>query len=264
MASNSNAGEKMRPVPNGRIPGRGSAVRIGSPARYPLPGPHSDLAARVQYFPLFANIAQSDRAHIVAAGRERLLTRGQTIHVEGDDQRLVVLLTSGSAKMTQYGQDGSAVILRLCGAGELVGTIANLPHARSRSTSQALTSCASLIWESNVFESLSDRFPSLRHNVAGILHKQLEEMEDRFREISTECVASRLSRQILRLVERMGTRSNGSIQINITREELGQLIGTTLFTVSRLLSEWDRQGIVRTRREGFSVENLKALAEMID
>jgi CRP/FNR family transcriptional regulator, nitrogen oxide reductase regulator len=77
-------------------------------------------------------------------------------------------------------------------------------------------------------------------------------------------VAPRLGRQILRLVEQVGILSNGSVEINITREELAQLIGTSLFTVSRLLSQWDRKGIVITRREGFSVVNLKALQDLTE
>ena len=72
-----------------------------------------------------------------------------------------------------------------------------------------------------------------------------------------------MSRQVLRLVEQVGIRLNGTVEISITREELAQLIGTSLFTVSRLLSEWDRKRIVTTRREGFSVNNLKALAELM-
>jgi len=126
-----------------------------------------------------------------------------------------------------------------------------------------LTACSALVWESCLFESLSARFAAMRLNVAYILYKQLEDMENRFREISTERVPVRLGRQILRLVEQVGIRSNGSVEINMTREELAQLIGTSLFTVSRLLSDWDRKGIVVTRREGFSVVNTEALAQLI-
>ncbi len=185
----------------------------------------------------------NDRAQIVGAARERQFSRGQTIYIEGDNQRQVVLLTSGSAK---------------------VGTLGVSLQAKYRSTSQAVTKCSALVWESTVFESLASRYPCLRLNVAYILYKQLEDMEDRFREISTERVASRLSRQVLRLVGQVGIPGNGSVEIKITREELAQLIGTSLYTVSRLLSAWDRQEIVTTRREGFSVINPKALTEMID
>ena len=263
MASNSNLGGKMVPDSVRKFLGPGSTTRFGTPSTR-SEKPLCDWAARVQHFPLFAEISLNDRAQIVGAARERQFSRGQTIYIEGDNQRQVVLLTSGSAKMIQCGQDGSAVILRLCGPGELVGTLGVSLQAKYRSTSQAVTKCSALVWESTVFESLASRYPSLRLNVAYILYKQLEDMEDRFREISTERVASRLSRQVLRLVEQVGIPGNGSVEIKITREELAQLIGTSLYTVSRLLSAWDRQGIVTTRREGFSVINPKALAEMID
>jgi CRP-like cAMP-binding protein len=263
MASNFNFDGKMRSVPDRGMPGPSGTVRVG-PVGTPRAVGQSSWATRVQQFALFADISPEDRTLIVSAARERLFSRGQIIHIEGDDVRQVVLLTSGSAKMVQCCQNGSAVILRLCGPGELVGTLGVSVQARYRSTPQALAPSSALVWDSAVFESLSKRFPSLRLNVAYILYKQLEDMENRFREISTERVAPRLSRQIFRLVEQVGIRTNGSVEIKLTREELAQLIGTSLFTVSRLLSKWDRQGIVTTRREGFSVENLEALSELID
>ena len=263
MASNFNFERNIRPDSGNNLPVSRATVRVG-PIAAPRGVPQNTWAARSQHFALFTDIPAQDRTVIVAAARERMFSRGQIIHIEGDDMRQVVLLTSGYAKMVQCGQNGSAVILRLCGPGELVGTLGVTMQARYRSTPQAIASSTALVWERDVFESLSKRFPSLRLNVAYILYKQLEDMEDRFREISTERVAPRLGRQIFRLVEQVGIPSNSSVEINLTREELAQLIGTSLFTVSRLLSEWDRQGIVTTQREGVSVDNLKALLEFID
>ena len=93
-----------------------------------------------------------------------------------------------------------------------------------------------------------------------LLH-HLDDMHERFREISTERVAARLSRQIIRMMNQVGRQVNGEIEISISRQELAQLTGTTLFTVSRLLSDWDRQGIVVARREVVSVRNLRALVD---
>jgi len=64
------------------------------------------------------------------------------------------------------------------------------------------------------------------------------------------------------LLNQVGRRVNGAVQINLSREELAQLIGTTLFTVSRLLSDWDEQGIVSAGRESVIVKNLEALVEL--
>ena len=263
MDSHSYLLRKIRPGSEGSITGPSGTVRAG-PMGALRGGPQNSWATRVQDFTLFANISLEDRSLIVKEASERLFSRGQTIYIEGDDMRQVVLLTSGYAKMVQSSQNGSAVILRLCVPGELVGTPWILKQARHRSTPQALSSASALVWDSGVFESLSKQFLSLRLNVAYILYKQLEEMEDRFREISTEQVAPRLSRQISRLVEQIGIRSKGSVKIKITREELAQMIGTSLFTVNQFLSEWDRQRIVSIRREWFSVDNVKALREFTD
>ncbi len=87
-------------------------------------------------------------------------------------------------------------------------------------------------------------------------------MHERFREIGTERVAARLSSQIIRMMHQVGRQVNGGTEIRISREELAQLTGTTLFTVSRLLSDWDRQGIVVARRELVSIRNLAALIDL--
>ena len=262
MATKPNFSGRPGPPLGGGARGLAGLVRIpppGAAARAQL----SYWDARVREFPLFLGISPEQRSSILSAAQVRLISRGQTIYVEGDRVRQVILLTYGSAKMTQSGEDGDAVILRLCGPGELVGTLGITMQEKYRSTSQALTPCSALVWDSEYFESLSCQIPSLRLNVAYLLYKLLEEMEVRFRELSTECVSIRLGRQVLRLVEQVGIPSNGAVEIQMTREELAQLIGTSLFTVSRLLSRWDRMGIVKTRREGFSVKNVGALEDLV-
>jgi CRP-like cAMP-binding protein len=119
-----------------------------------------------------------------------------------------------------------------------------------------------LVWEAAVFEAFTLRFPILRCNIGRILGRRLLEMEERFREISTEKVAPRLGRTIIRLLTQVGQRVNGSVEINLSREELAQLTGTTLFTVSRLLSAWERRGIVGTRRRAVMISNHQALLEL--
>lgn len=213
-------------------------------------------------FLLFSNISLRDCEEIVGAARELRFDRGQTIHIEGDPIRSVVLLTCGAVKVIQFGENGTEVILKLCGPGELVGTPALRTQGFHCSTSQALRMSAALVWDMRVFESLSGRFPVLGYNAALTLAKQLNDLEDRFREVSTERVVPRLSRQVIRLMNQVGIPVNGEVEISISREELAQLIGATPYTVSRLLSEWDRQGIVESRREAVLIHDLGALEEL--
>ena len=217
--------------------------------------------ALVKPSPLFADIPASECREITSAAHEKHFARRQTIFLEGDPVRRVVLLTSGSAKIVQLGQSGAEVILAVRGPGEVVGTVGLRPQDRHCSTAQALGSATALVWDAAVFETLSQRSGQLRRNITTILCQQLHELEERYREISTEKVSVRLSHQLIRLLNQLG-RVNGGGEIRLSREELAQLTGTTLFTVSRLLSEWNQRGIVSTRREAVSVNNFQALAEL--
>ena len=115
------------------------------------------------------------------------------------------------------------------------------------------------IWEAPTFDALVKRFPVLRQNMVHVLGEDLRELQERFREVATERVAPRVARQLLRLLEKMGRTVNGLVEVGLSREELAQMTGTTLFTVSRLLSAWEADGIVRPRREAVAICDEQAL-----
>jgi CRP-like cAMP-binding protein len=119
-----------------------------------------------------------------------------------------------------------------------------------------------MVWDAAVFGSFAQRSTSLQRNITYILCEQLYDLEERYREISSEKVSVRLSHQLVRLLKQIGRRVEGGVEIRLSREELAQLTGTTLFTVSRLLSGWNQLGFVSTRREAVSVLNLQALVNL--
>ena len=192
--------------------------------------------ALVQGFALCSGVSGNDCASIICAGREKHYRRKQTIFSEGDPVRQVVLLLSGFVKIKQLGLNGNEVILRVTGVGDIMGAFRLSLNCHHCSTAQAIQPSAAIVWDSATFERLLERFPAFRRNTVRALEERLQEMEQRFREISTEKVGSRLSSELLRLSNRLGhTVKGGHQEISLSRSELAQLTGTTLFTVSRLL-----------------------------
>ena len=219
-------------------------------------------AASVQHFAAFADIPLADCIGIVSTAQERQFARRQTIFFEGDPVRQVMLLVSGCVKVTQLGANGNEVILRLNGAGDVLGGVGMCADCDHCSTARTVQPSTALVWESAQFEAVSERFPVLRRNIAHVLERRLNELEVRFREISTEKVGSRLSSQLIRLLTQVGKQTEGHVEIALSRRELAQLTGTTLFTVSRLLCQWETRGIVSARREAVLVRNVPALQEL--
>jgi CRP-like cAMP-binding protein len=219
-------------------------------------------AASVQHFSAFSDIPLADCVKIVSSAQERTFLRRQTVFFEGDPVRQVVLLISGCVKITQLGPNGHEVILRLAGPGEVLGGVGHCAGCEHCSTARTVQASTALVWDTAQFEAVSERFPLLRRNITGVLERRLNELEIRFREISTEKVSPRLSSQLVRLLKQVGKQADGHVEIALSRRELAQLTGTTLFTVSRLLCQWASQGIVSARREAVLVRNVPALLEL--
>jgi len=71
--------------------------------------------------------------------------------------------------------------------------------------------------------------------------------------------ATRLARELVRMLPQIGRKVDGALEINLSREELAQMTAITTFTVSRLLTRWERQGIVSLRPQSVKVLNLLCL-----
>jgi len=222
----------------------------------------SEKIALVQRLALFSDVPPATCFSIISAAYERRLWRRQTIFSEGDPAPQVLMLLSGCVKITLLGQSGREVILRLIGTGELVGDIQLSANCKHFSTAKAVQSSVALVWDVTCFAKLLDRFPTFRRNMVRGLEDRLLETEQRFREVSTENVEPRVSSELIRLSNRFGCSENGHKEIHLTRGELAQLTGTTQSTISRLLSRWQRLGIVSIHREAVRVCNSAALAQL--
>ena len=111
-------------------------------------------AACVQHLPLFSGISLADCGEIVSQAHQKVFSRRQTIFFQGEPEEQVILLTSGSVKTSQSSEDGSEVILRLNGPGDLIGGTGLGSRCLHRSTAQALGSSRALIWSATFFEAL--------------------------------------------------------------------------------------------------------------
>lgn len=220
----------------------------------------SEKIAFVQGLMLFSDVSPADCSTIISGAREKRYWRWQTIFSEGDPVLHVVLLLSGYVKITQLGPRSNEVILRLSGIGDVVGGFGRWSDYKHCSTAQAVRPCTALVWDAATFEKLLERFDLLRRNTVRALEERLQEMEQRFREVSTENVGSRLSSELIRLSKQFGCNVSGHREICLSRTELAQLTGMTPSTVSRLLCRWEALGIVSIGREMVEVRDITALA----
>ena len=108
------------------------------------------------------------------------------------------------------------------------------------------------------------QYPPIALSITQLLLKRIAELQKRFREIATEKVETRIARTLLRFASHHGIKNPRGLLIDfpLTRQDLAEFTGTTLFSVSRLLKNWEREGLLESGRKRVTllqVEKLKLI-----
>lgn len=194
----------------------------------------------------------------------RQVERGEFLLHQGEPATTFYVLVRGYAKHLQLTQDGHEILIQYVLPGQEVGVIALLSGATYPFAVQALDTCEALAWPGEALAQLMEQHTRLAFNALRVMDRLMREQERRYAELLIEHVEQRLARALLRLADQVGRHEEGCVLINLPlpREDLAEYTGTTLYTVSRILSEWERKGIVETGRERVLVCHADALARI--
>lgn len=202
---------------------------------------------------LFAGLNGEECLEIARCARARTFARDESLFMQGQPPGSVVLIQSGSVKLTQLSKEGSEVILWVNGKGDAIGICPESLACSHTCTARALENCKALTWDRSSMKALLASYPQIRDNINRIMSNRLQELEERFREVATERVAKRLASALMRLTKQVGKEHEAGIRVSLSREELAQMTGTTLFTISRIISRWSEQGLILPEREAVVV-----------
>ena len=178
------------------------------------------------------------------------------------------VLETGRVKVVRETEDGREVIIRIIQPGEIFGGAGGWGREVYPATAVTLEDSRILELPSDEFATLVERYPDFAMAVVRELGARLREAEARILELQTERVERRIARTLLRLANKTGTKTERGIEIGVplSRQNLADLCGTTLSTASRVLSAWDRAGIIIAERERVTIRHahqLVAIAEDI-
>ncbi len=212
---------------------------------------------------LFDGMPESARAEILAAATHRELERGDVLIRQGDPASAFFLIDNGYLKLTQVTPEGAEVIVRFVGPWDPVGGVTAVGSMPYPVTATACDAVHVLAWPRPVLLDLLDRYPQLKTNILREMTAHMDDALTRLRELATLNVRQRLAHTLLRLTAPRPAIGGGRLTVphTLTRQELAELTGTTLFTVSRVLTEWEEEGLVRSARATVEVLDAEGLRE---
>ena len=228
-----------------------------------MPELRTDLLSKV---PWFASLDADALARVASEAHTRTVTAGGTFFREGDPTAALFVVHTGSVKLTQLTAEGHQVVLRLLGPGDAFGGVAAFGGATYPATAEAVTDVSAFEWPGPVMAALMERYPRLAMNALKYVSSRLHELQVQYRQLATERVERRIARALLRLVQQAGRRVDGGVLIDLplSREDIAQMTGTTLYTVSRVVSRLEGEGVLDAGRQRVTIRKPHALLALAD
>ena len=209
---------------------------------------HTDILRQVTFF---AGLGEAELEAIGAAAALRKVAQEGYYFLQGDPAERIFVLVTGRVKLTQASPDGQQVLLRIAGPHTLFGGVALAQAEVYPVSAQAADASAALSWPRTAMQSWIERSPALAINAMKLMAGQAQDIQELYRQLATERVERRLARTLIRLAAQAGKKTPEGVLIDLTltRQDLAEMSGTTLFTVSRILSAWESKGLVSLGRE---------------
>ncbi|MGE5243043.1 MAG: Crp/Fnr family transcriptional regulator [Betaproteobacteria bacterium] len=222
----------------------------------------SGITRRLSNVPLFEGLAADILARIVGLAHTKRVGAGEFFFNEGDQADEFFVLTSGRVKLTQLTPEGHQIVLRLISSGEAFGGVGAFGEPTYPISAEAVEASIALAWTSAAMRQLLESESTIALNALRFVSGRLHDLQRRHRQLMTERVERRVARTLLRLVHEAGRRVEAGVEIDfpVSRQDIAEMTGTTLYTVSRILSGWEERGIVRSGRQRIVLTKPHALA----
>ncbi|RWG22876.1 MAG: Crp/Fnr family transcriptional regulator [Mesorhizobium sp.] len=200
---------------------------------------------------VFEGTTAADLDRIVGQARSMRIARDQPVFEQEQDAHSFFLLLDGHVRVVKSTPDGHEVTVRYISPGELMGIASALGRTTYPANAIAAVDCVVLAWPSQLWPAFATSFPNFSANTYKTVGSRLQDAHTRVIEMATEQVEQRVAHALLKLVKQSGKKTEEGLLIDfpLSRQDVAEMTGTTLHTVSRLLSAWEDQGLVKSGRQ---------------
>lgn len=215
---------------------------------------------------IFAGLPLAVLEEGAAIAHRRSLARGVRVFDQGEIAGRAHALLCGCVRITQAGSDGEEILVRLIGPGEIFGCVPILTDGLYPADATALVDAVELSWDPADLVALMKRHSQIALNMIAIVGGRLGETQERLRELATQSAERRIARTMLRLLDQAGHPASDGMRIAfpLRRKDIADIAGTTLHTVSRTLSAWEREGMLTSDRRHLIIRSPPALRRLAE
>jgi CRP/FNR family transcriptional regulator len=206
------------------------------------------------------SVRDAGLTRLSALGRTRKLKRGDTLSWEGDDATLVANVRSGMLRLTCTGSDGEQQILGLAFASDFVG---QFHDAQERYSVTARTDSTVCLFRRAEFVTLASETPEMAQALFHAVSTELGRARQWMRLLGRKSAEERVATFLWDLYVRSGACERMPVPLPLSRQQIADILGLTIETVSRKIRHISRAGLIELPDlRTFSVRSAAALERL--
>lgn len=216
---------------------------------------------RIASLPVFSGASRAEIEAVLAEARLLERAKGEPIFRQGEPPHSFWLLLDGRLQVVKLTPDGQQVVVRYIGPGEFFGIAVAMGLAAYPATATPVLESTALVWPSSAWPRIVVKCPTLSAAALHTVGARLHDAHSRVVEMSTQPVEQRIATALLRLARQAGRTDASGIVFDfpISRQDIAEMTGATLHTVSRTLRAWQTHGLLGGGRQRIEIRDPKRL-----
>jgi CRP/FNR family cyclic AMP-dependent transcriptional regulator len=219
----------------------------------------------IKKFSFFSDLQEEDLEQIADISIERMYKKNLIIFMEGDPGDAFYYIKSGKVKVFRTYEDGREHIIHIFGEGEVFGEATlfnNIPYPASASVYE---DAVIGVIKNETLEKLLKRNSELALKIIKLLARKLVLCQNKIKDLTFNDVFSRTASQLLKLAKEHGRNEDGGIVIEMqfSRQELADMVGTTRETISRVISKFKKEKSITEKNDRLIILDEKKLTSWV-
>lgn len=225
----------------------------------------SNIQQKLRAFTVFSEVPDSRLAQMARQTTSVTLDRQETVWNEGDACHSLYFVVSGRVKIIKHSETGKDVIIEIYGPRDAIGATSMLVGGIYSTTAVCLTPTTLLsVPKAQILDLLATVPGMALRSLRGMARRQRMLMQ-KIKELAAGGVEYRIAHLLLKLADRIGEKGLDdqiTIPILLSRQDIADLVGTTVETAIRVMSRWRKMGIVTNDKRGILIRDRETLEDL--
>jgi len=226
----------------------------------------TEIIAAIGASDLLNGLTQEECGVFIDAGQLRRVKSNVILFHQEDPAEKCYFVLGGKVRLAQLTPGGKQVVVDIISAGRYFGLFVALANMTFPALAETIEESIIYCWDVETVRKLMLQFPQVALNSVELIAKRFARLQERVQKLATERVEQRVAHVLIDVSQFVGEKTEDSpeIEMALSHQDLAEMAGTNIYSVSRVLRKWENDNIVSIGRQRITLcnpEHLRILAE---